>query len=267
MEAEVNDANESEKYVYGEDNMGKSGMDELEEDTAKEAETKEMKEQEQGRNNKRKKNEDKGQKLSARDITKLLKWVIILAVVVIVVVVGYKLAKQLGWFGLKPKVETTILTSSQLEQVLQIDDLSVCAITYNGVAEVPEKNHPSKIAYYVSYEAEVKASINMADIDIQIDDNVSEGQVKKIVVTLPQLQVKQINVDMASLDYMFVKKSANTADVSEEAYAACIADAGSECRGNDMFLQMAKENCENTVKALLMPIIENQDEAYELVIQ
>ena len=90
---------------------------------------------------------------------------------------------------------------------------------------------------------------------------------EKIIVTLPQLQVKQIDVDMASLDYMFVKKSANTADVSEEAYAACIADAGSECRGNEVFLQMAKENCENTVKALLMPIIENQDESYELVIQ
>ena len=90
--------------------MGKSGMNEIEEDTAKETGM-----QEQGRKNKHKRNKDKGQKLSARDVTKLLKWVIILAVVVILVVVGYKLAKQLGWFGLKPKVETTILTSSQLE--------------------------------------------------------------------------------------------------------------------------------------------------------
>ncbi len=243
--------------------MGKSKMNEIGEDTTKETETEEMKVQEPGRKNVQK----KGEKTSKRDVVKLLKWFVILAVVVIVVVVGYKLAKQLGWFGLKPKIETTILTSSQLEEVLQIDDLSVCAITYNGVAEVPQKNHPTKVAYYVSYEAEVKASINMADIDVQIDENVAEGQTKKIVVTLPQLQVKQINVDMASLDYMFVKKSANTADVSEEAYAACIADAGSECRENDMFLQMAKENCENTVKALLMPIIENQDETYELVIQ
>ena len=174
--------------------MGKSGMNEIEEDTAKETGM-----QEQGRKNKHKRNKDKGQKLSARDVTKLLKWVIILAVVVILVVVGYKLAKQLGWFGLKPKVETTILTSSQLEQVLQIDDLSVCEITYNGVAEVPQKNHPTKVAYYVSYEAEVKASINMADIDVQIDDNVGEGQAKKIIVTLPQLQVKQIDVDMLRL--------------------------------------------------------------------
>ena len=82
--------------------MGKSGMNEIEEDTAKETGM-----QEQGRKNKHKRNKDKGQKLSARDVTKLLKWVIILAVVVILVVVGYKLAKQLGWFGLKPKVETT----------------------------------------------------------------------------------------------------------------------------------------------------------------
>ena len=235
--------------------MGKSGMNEIGEDAMEE------------KDKRHKGRRDKGDKRTARDVVKLVKWVIMLAVVVIVVIVGYKLACQLGWFGLKPKVETTILTSSQLEEVLQIDDLSVCSITYNGVAEVPQKNHPTKVAYYVSYEAEVKASINMADIDVQIDDNVGEGQAKKVIVTLPQLQVKQINVDMASLDYMFVKKSANTADVSEEAYAACIADAGSECRGNDVFLQMAKENCENTVRALLVPIIENQDELYDLVIQ
>lgn len=235
--------------------MGKSGMNEIDEDAMGE------------KDKKCKGRSDKGHKRAVRDVVKLVKWVIILAVVVIVVIVGYKLARQLGWFGLKPKVETTILTSSQLEEVLQIEDLSVCAITYNGVAEVPQKNHPTKVAYYVSYEAEVKASINMADIDVQIDDNVGEGQAKKVIVTLPQLEVKQINVDMASLDYMFVKKSANTADVSEKAYAACIADAGSECRGNDVFLQMAKENCENTVRALLMPIIENQDEPYNLVIQ
>ena len=235
--------------------MGKSGMNEISKDAMEE------------KDKRHKGRREKGDKRTARDVVKLVKWVIMLAVVVIVVIVGYKLACQLGWFGLKPKVETTILTSSQLEEVLQIDDLSVCSITYNGVAEVPQENHPTKVAYYVSYEAEVKASINMADIDVQIDDNVGEGQAKKVIVTLPQLQVKQINVDMASLDYMFVKKSANTTDVSEEAYAVCIADAGSECRGNDVFLQMAKENCENTVRALLVPIIENQDELYDLVIQ
>ena len=141
---------------------------------------------------------------------------IILAVVVILVVVGYKLAKQLGWFGLKPKVETTILTSSQLEQVLQIDDLSVCEITYNGVAEVPQKNHPTKVVYYVSYEAEVKASINMADIDVQIDDNVGEGQAKKIIVTLRQMyprkrmrhvsQMQVLNAGEMKCSYRWRKK-------------------------------------------------------------
>ena len=48
--------------------MGKSGMNEIEEDTAKETGM-----QEQGRKNKHKRNKDKGQKLSARDVTKLLK--------------------------------------------------------------------------------------------------------------------------------------------------------------------------------------------------
>lgn len=235
--------------------MGKSGMNEIDEDTMGE------------KDKKRKGRSDKGHKRAVRDVVKLVKWVIILAVVVIVVIVGYKLARQLGWFGLKPKVETTILTSSQLEEVLQIDDLSVCSITYNGVAEVPQKKHPNKVAYYVSYEAIAKASLNMEDIKVQIDDNVGEGQPKKIIVTLPQIQVKEINVDMGTMEYMFIKKSANTADVSEEAYAACIADAGEECRENEELLRMARENAEDLVKALTNPIIENQDEPYNLVIQ
>ena len=235
--------------------MGKSGMNEIGEDAMEE------------KDKRHKGRRDKGDKRTARDVVKLVKWVIMLAVVVIVVIVGYKLACQLGWFGLKPKVETTILTSSQLEEVLQIDDLSVCSITYNGVAEVPQKKHPNKVAYYVSYEAIAKTSLNMEDIKVQIDDNVGEGQPKKIIVTLPQIQVKEINVDMGTMEYMFIKKSANTADVSEEAYAACIADAGEECRGNEELLRMARENAEDLVKALTNPIIENQDESYNLVIQ
>lgn len=235
--------------------MGKSGMNEIGEDAMEE------------KDKRHKGRRGKGDKRTARDVVKLVKWVIMLAIVVIVVIVGYKLACQLGWFGLKPKVETTILTSSQLEEVLQIDDLSVCSITYNGVAEVPQKKHPNKVAYYVSYEAIAKASLNMEDIKVQIDDNVGEGQPKKIIVTLPQIQVKEINVDMGTMEYMFIKKSANTADVSEEAYAACIADAGEECRGNEELLRMARENAEDLVKALTNPIIENQDEPYNLVIQ
>lgn len=154
-----------------------------------------------------------------------MKWVVILAVVVILIGAGYKLAKQLGWFGLKPKVKTTILTSSQLEEVLQIDDLAVSTMTYNGVAAVPQKKHPNKIAYYVSYNACAKASMNMEEIKVNIDEDVPEGQAKKIVVTLPRIQVKEVVVDMASMDYMFIKKSAEKSDVSEEAYAACLADA------------------------------------------
>lgn len=247
--------------------MGKSGMSEMEEDTTRGDETEAMKVQEHGEKNKRKTVEDKGRKTSTRDVVKLLKWIVILAVVVILVGAGYKLAKQLGWFGLKPKVKTTILTSSQLEEVLQIDDLAVSTMTYNGVAAVPQKKHPNKIAYYVSYNACAKASMNMEEIKVNIDEDVPEGQAKTIVVTLPRIQVKEVVVDMASMDYMFIKKSAEKSDVSEEAYAACLADAGEACRGNEKLLEMARENAEDTVKALINPIIENQNEPYELVIE
>ena len=71
--------------------MGKSGMNEIEEDTTRGDETEEMKVQEHGEKNKRKTVEDKGRKASTRDVVKLLKWIVILAVVVILVGADYKL--------------------------------------------------------------------------------------------------------------------------------------------------------------------------------
>lgn len=102
----------------------------------------------------------------------------------------------------------------------------------------------------------------MEQIQIQVD----EGQ-KKVFVRLPETKINDVVVDMTSLDYIFMDKKAETKDVSSEAYSACIADAKEESSSNQEIIRLAEENTKDLVKALLEPLLEQQEEQYALVIE
>lgn len=198
-------------------------------------------------------------------LIKPVKWIVVVLLFLIIAVIIWRLAGIVK----NNKVKTTVITSAQLQEILQISDLSAYSVVYNGIACVyNEKNEP---AYYVSYDSEVKLGIDMADITVSIEDEVKASDeatsVKRVVVTLPEIHIKDILVDMASLDYMFFDKSYETKDVSSQAYAACIADVGEESRANEDIYEFARKNCENIVSALIKPIIEGQDECYILEIR
>ena len=74
-------------------------------------------------------------------------------------------------------------------------------------------------------------------------------------------------VDIASMDYIFENKKANTETVSEEAYKACIQDARQESEKEEAIVTLAKQNAQNIIKALIQPFIENMEDPYELVIE
>lgn len=197
-------------------------------------------------------------------LIKPVKWIGAILLFLIIAVIILKLAGIVK----NNKVKTTVITSTQLQEILQISDLSAYSVVYNGIACVyNEKNEP---AYYVSYDSEVKLGIDMADIAVSIEEVKASDEaesVKKVVVTLPEIHIKDILVDMASLDYMFFDKSYETKDVSSQAYAACIADVGEESRANEEIYEFARNNCENVVSALIKPVIEGQDEQYILEIR
>lgn len=51
------------------------------------------------------------------------------------------------------KSEPSIITTSTLEKILNVSDLSTFEAIYNGVAKVVSPDDPQKIDYYVSYDA------------------------------------------------------------------------------------------------------------------
>ncbi len=151
-----------------------------------------------------------------------------------------------------------ILSESSLEKMLNITDLSTYQAIYNGISTV--ENEDGAVNYHVSYEAVVKAGLNFEDIKI---DNNEEDKI--ITVTLPPTEITDINVDIASLDFIFENKKSHTDTVLQEAYKACINDVEQESSEKTAIFEFAQENAENTVIATLGPFIDQLDDDYKIV--
>ena len=153
------------------------------------------------------------------------------------------------------------ITESNLEKIINVSDLSTLEAVYNGIAEVTNSENPDQIDYYVSYEAKVKAGIDFQQVDLDVDN-----EQKVITVTIPEIKINDVNVDIASLDYIFLNHKANTQTVSEEAYKKCIEDVTNETNAEDTIYELAEENAKNIIEALIKPFVCQLDAEYKLVI-
>ncbi len=154
-----------------------------------------------------------------------------------------------------------IITKSNLEKIINVSDLSTLEAVYNGIAKVTNNEEPDEVDYYVSYDAKIKAGIDFQQVDINLDN-----EKKVIKVKIPEIKINDINVDIASLDYIFMDDKANTETVSEQAYEKCIEDVTSEVDTEDAIYELAKENAQNIIEALIKPFINQLDAEYKLEI-
>lgn len=159
------------------------------------------------------------------------------------------------------KSEPSIITTSTLEKILNVSDLSTFEAIYNGVAKVTNPDDPQEIDYYVSYNATVKAGIDFEQVVISVDEDA-----KIISVKLPKIKISDITVDIESMDYIFVNDDANTETVSEEAYKKCIDDVTRESNSETAIFQLAEQNAKNIVEALIRPFVSSLDSEYQLQI-
>lgn len=190
---------------------------------------------------------------------KLRKWMMIL-IVVLAAAVAVLVAQRVNEHRKKP--EPQVLTVSTLTEMIPVSDLSTVTSTYNGVAQVMNEKNPDKLDYYVAYEAQAQAGVDCADLQPEIDE-----ASKTVTIRVPEACFKKANVDMASLDFMFNSKKADTSGVTERAYKACQEDADRECSCSEAILELARENAVNTVKALTRPLVEQLYPEYTLVVE
>lgn len=193
-------------------------------------------------------------KLSFRQIIKYIR----LLCFIIVAIIVFLFVKE-KMFSRESKPE--IISKSTLEKVINVSDLSTFEAIYNGVASVANEEKPENIDYYVSYEAKVKAGIDFEQVNLEVNEDE-----KRITVTLPEVKITDVNVDIASLDYIFMNKRANTETVSAQAYKKCIKDVTNESNSTTAIYELAKQNARNIVEALIKPFVEQLDSKYELKI-
>lgn len=155
-----------------------------------------------------------------------------------------------------------VLTKQTLMKIVNVSELSTSTSIYNGVAKVMNEKKPEKVDYYVSYEAKVAAGIDFDKIEITVDPDE-----KKIVIKLPEAKITNIDVDVASMDFIFVDKRANKSTVTETALKACEADVDAESREQSAILDLAQQNAVNVATALVKPFVEQLDEEYTLTVE
>lgn len=163
-------------------------------------------------------------------------------------------------YGRANKAE--VITISTLKKIINISELSTFQAVYNGIAEVMNENKPDKLDYYVTYNAKVKAGFDLEQVDIDFDE-----KLKKITITIPEIKITDVVVDIATMDYIFLNDKANKSSVSEQAYKACIEDAKKESAEESTIYELAKQNAQNIMKALINPLIEQLDSDYVLEIK
>ena len=179
---------------------------------------------------------------------------VIIAVIITALMIKIKIFNK--------KSEPTIISKATLEKVINVSDLSTFEAIYNGVAAVANEENPENIDYYVSYEAKVKAGIDFELVEVEVNETD-----KVITVTLPEVKITDVDVDIASLGYIFMNNKANTQTVSEQAYKKCIKDVTKESNSTDEIYESARQNARNIVEALISPFVEQLDSEYKLEIK
>jgi len=198
--------------------------------------------------------EEKQTTVTGNKILKRLSAIILVILVIVAVVVGPKITSK--------KDGPEIISKATLERIINISDLSTFEAVYNGVAKVMNEKKPENIDYYVSYNAKVKAGLDFEKVDLEIDKNR-----KVITVKLPEIKITDVNVDIASLDYIFVNDKANTETVSAQAYEKCIEDVTNKSAEEEAIYTLAEQNAHNIIEALISPFVKQLDEEYQLVIK
>lgn len=162
--------------------------------------------------------------------------------------------------GLEKKA--TVITMSTLKKIINISELSTFQAVYNGIAEVMNEKKPNELDCYVSYQAKVYAGFDFEKVEINLDE-----KTKRITLTIPEIEITDVNVDIASMDYIFQNGKANKSAITEKAYKSCIKDVGDESEKESAIYELAEQNAKNIMKALISPFVEQLDSDYELEIK
>lgn len=196
-----------------------------------------------------------------KNLKPVLKIVVPVALVLILAVVLFVYPGILTEKDDSPEV----VTASTLEKIAQTSDLSTFTSVYNGIAEVHDSSNADKVLYYVAYEASVDAGIDFSKVSFT--DVKNEDGTHVFTAHIPKTYLMEPQVAAENMEFIFRDKSANTTAVTAQALTACEKDAKEESEKQTAILDLAQENAELIIRALLEPFLEQLGPEYELVLE
>lgn len=155
--------------------------------------------------------------------------------------------------------QLTTISKSSLLKVVDISELSTVDYTYNAIAT--KHNENNEAMYYVAYEGIVTAGIDFNEIGFDIIESD-----KTIKITLPEVKIHDININIGTMEYIFTKGKYETESISQEAHKLCIDDLESRIENEDMLYSIAKENAISSINALFKPWLDTIDKNYRVEI-
>ncbi len=206
-------------------------------------------------------------------IKKLKKRLPLIAVILILVIVAITLTVK---FMTKNDEESiSIVTKSSLQQVLEISKLSTIEYTYNAVAA--KHDEKGKVIYHVAYEGKVNIGIDLMDVTFEIIDETktsnnnsassSSAPLKKVIITVPDVNVTDIHIDEGTLEYIFMKDKYETETVFADALKLCNSDLESRVKNEKVLFDTAQKNAISAIEGLFRPWIETADPEFLLEVR
>lgn len=166
----------------------------------------------------------------------------VIVVVIVIVLIGSTAVKKFG--------ENDVITSSQLEKAIDIDELSTAEFVYNGVAEKYNDDKPEEVDFYIAYEANVKVGIQMGEVKFDIDEDN-----KTVKPLLPELSVNIVTPNTESLSYIPKDPDIPLKDI----ITLCEKDAMNEANNSEELYETAEQNLQAVIEALLSPILDHAE--------
>lgn len=150
------------------------------------------------------------------------------------------------------------------QKISMCSELTTSTLDYHGAVYFEDGGIPwiTQKTFTMGYDAHVEAGIDLSKTQVEVEDNV-------IYVTLPDVEVQDIVIDPNSLtfdDESFAllnwKKHEDVAEALQYAYE----DAYTHVNETQL-KEKARTQAEDVIRTLLTPIIEDENNTYEIVIQ
>ena len=170
----------------------------------------------------------------------------------LVLIIGIAVVLAAGLFRfvlLNSSKNVNIITSSTLTKAIDIADLSTAEFKYRGIAEIYSDESRKNVRCRVCYNAVVKAGINMKDVEFDVDT-----ECKVVMAALPEIGIKVNVIDEQSMSVLPSNTDVAIADMLKYSKE----DAEKEATESGELKNVARENLESTIKALLLPILKPQ---------